>query len=87
MISIVVPAFNEKENIHELLSRISLSLGSRNIPYEVVVIDDYSTDGTWELLQQEQGNFPPKTDGVFFLCERIRRPCCLRCNRCGGASF
>ena len=50
MISIVVPAFNEKENIHELLSRISLSLGSRNIPYEIIVIDDHSTDGTWELL-------------------------------------
>ncbi|KKR86603.1 MAG: Dolichol monophosphate mannose synthase, partial [Candidatus Curtissbacteria bacterium GW2011_GWA1_41_11] len=60
MISIVVPTFNEKENIHELLSRISLSLGGKNIPYEVVVIDDYSTDGTWELLQQEQGNFPLK---------------------------
>jgi len=60
MISIVVPTFNEKENIHELLSRISLSLGGKNIPYEVVVIDDHSTDGTWELLQQEQNNFPLK---------------------------
>src|SRR3989344_933698 len=60
MISIVVPAFNEKENIHELLSRISLSLGSRNIPYEIIVIDDHSTDGTWELLEQEQNNFPLK---------------------------
>ncbi|MBR5420817.1 MAG: polyprenol monophosphomannose synthase [Lachnospiraceae bacterium] len=48
MISIVVPTYNEKDNILPLLSRIHSALGS--IPHEVIFVDD-STDETPERIE------------------------------------
>ena len=56
-LSIVIPVLNEKENIEQLLQRINATLHD-SIPYEVVIIDDHSTDGSYELLQALQGQYP-----------------------------
>ncbi len=53
-ISVVVPCFNEEEVIEQLRARLLLVLNALNIPYEVVLVDDGSSDGTWQLLQQFQ---------------------------------
>lgn len=49
-ISVVVPAFNEKESLAELCSRISNVMNGNGFSYEVIIIDDGSSDGTWEEL-------------------------------------
>ena len=49
MISIVVPTYNEKDNIMPLLSRIHAALGS--IPHEVIFVDD-STDETPDAIRK-----------------------------------
>ena len=46
--SIIIPIFNEKNNISLLTSRINLSL--RKFKYEIIFIDDSSTDGSKEIL-------------------------------------
>ncbi|MCR4324992.1 MAG: glycosyltransferase [Candidatus Curtissbacteria bacterium] len=59
MISIVVPTYNEKSNIKKLLSRIEKAIRSHPEDvdkYEIVVIDDNSKDGTWEILQREKSS-------------------------------
>lgn len=48
-LSIVIPTLNEVENIPRLFKRIDSSLASLDIPYEIVLIDDNSTDGTIEV--------------------------------------
>ncbi|MCD6324505.1 MAG: glycosyltransferase family 2 protein, partial [Desulfurococcales archaeon] len=45
-VSVVIPTYNEKENLPELVSRIHEALHSIRIPYEVIVVDDASPDGT-----------------------------------------
>lgn len=50
-ISIVVPTLNEAENIPVLLQRIADSLASSTVAYEVIFVDDHSTDGTTEAIQ------------------------------------
>ena len=53
-LSVIIPCFNESQTIIEILSRIrSVPL---NLELEIIVIDDYSTDGTREILQNELGN-------------------------------
>ena len=52
-ISIVTPCYNELENLPELVSRIRLAMSS--LPaydYEIVIIDNFSTDGTRDLLRE-----------------------------------
>ncbi len=44
-ISIIIPVLNEEENIENLLNEIKSNLDNK-IGYEVVVVDDGSTDGT-----------------------------------------
>jgi glycosyltransferase involved in cell wall biosynthesis len=47
VLSVVVPAYNETKTIASVLKRV---LAQPSV-MEVIVVDDFSTDGTWELLQ------------------------------------
>jgi dolichol-phosphate mannosyltransferase len=49
-LSIVVPTFNERENIAELIGRLAACL--RNRSWEVVFVDDDSPDGTADLVRE-----------------------------------
>ncbi len=56
LVSIVLPVFCEAENISALLADIREKIGGLGIDYEVVLVDDGSTDSTWaeiEKLQKE----------------------------------
>ena len=55
-ISIVVPVFNEVDLIEELLSRIKKVCGELRRTYEIVIVDDGSTDGSYEKLKKIQAN-------------------------------
>ncbi|MEI8114924.1 MAG: glycosyltransferase family 2 protein [Bacteroidia bacterium] len=50
-ISVVVPLFNEVESLPELTTWIDKVLTSRNFSYEIILIDDGSNDGSWELIE------------------------------------
>ncbi|MCO6459043.1 MAG: glycosyltransferase family 2 protein [Pirellulaceae bacterium] len=51
MLSLVIPVYNEEENIASLYARVSASMDACGELYEVLVIDDGSRDATPELLQ------------------------------------
>lgn len=52
MFSVIIPAFNEEENIPNLYSRLVAASPSWELPFEVIIIDDGSKDRTYELLQK-----------------------------------
>jgi len=56
--SLVVPAYNEQENIPTLLERVGASLEHIGRPFEVIIVDDGSTDSTPELLAQGMKSYP-----------------------------
>jgi glycosyltransferase involved in cell wall biosynthesis len=53
-ISIVIPAFNEVKGITSVLTDISTVMQAANINYEIIVVDDGSTDGTYEAITGER---------------------------------
>jgi polyisoprenyl-phosphate glycosyltransferase len=54
-VSVVLPVFNESTHLEAEISRIRASLESSPYTYEIVVVDDGSTDGSAELLKQMDG--------------------------------
>jgi glycosyltransferase involved in cell wall biosynthesis len=50
MLSVVVPARNESANLAPLLDRLVPVLGGLDLPYEIVVVDDGSTDATFQTV-------------------------------------
>jgi len=51
-ISVVIPCFNEQESLPELTSWISRVNDQGGFTYEIIFVDDGSSDGTWEVIKE-----------------------------------
>ncbi len=60
-ISVVVPAFNEQDRIAESLSSIHRYLSCRSETFELLVVDDGSTDSTCEVVESFAAEHPHST--------------------------
>ena len=65
LVSVVIPLFNEVDNLIALLDELDGVLGATNGSYEVVLVDDGSSDGTTALLRQLVEE-RPRVRAVFF---------------------
>lgn len=54
-VSVVMPAYNEADNLAELVPETVAALRDAGVTFELVVVDDGSTDGTAELMRQLEG--------------------------------
>lgn len=52
MLSVILPAYNEEENILRTADTIARILTGENIPFELVFVDDGSADATWGKIRQ-----------------------------------
>src|SRR6266704_1198427 len=51
-VSVVLPCYNERDHVEQEIKRIRASLESAGMTYELICVDDGSTDGTREVLKQ-----------------------------------
>ena len=65
-ISIIIPLLNEQESLPELNSWIEKVMLENNFSYEVIFIDDGSTDDSWETINQLSRK-NPSVKGIRFL--------------------
>ena len=65
-LSIVIPLLNEEESLTELSHWIAGVMASHGISYEIIFIDDGSTDNSWEIIRQLSES-RPEIRGIRFL--------------------
>jgi len=64
-ISVVIPLYNEDESLPELVEWIERVMLAHGYSYEVVLIDDGSTDKSWQVIQNLHG-INPNVKGIRF---------------------
>ena len=64
-LSIVIPLYNEEESLPELVAWIARVISDYPLTYEVIMVDDGSTDKSWEVIKQLKENHP-QIKGVKF---------------------
>jgi glycosyltransferase involved in cell wall biosynthesis len=57
-LSAIIPAFNEESALGSTLDALRTHLATTNQPFEILVVDDGSTDRTWEVLATQRGRTP-----------------------------
>ena len=56
--SVVVPLYNEEESLSELIAWIHRVATDNKLTYEVIMIDDGSSDGSWAEIERLKGEYP-----------------------------
>ena len=62
MISIIIPTYNEAENIGVIIPRIFTVLKESRIEGEVIIVDDNSPDGTGQRARELSSNYPVRVE-------------------------
>jgi glycosyltransferase involved in cell wall biosynthesis len=65
-ISIIIPLLNEQESLPELTAWITKVMNANNFTYEVIFIDDGSTDESWQMISLLSSH-NPNIKGIKFL--------------------
>lgn len=64
-ISVVVPLFNEEESLPELHNWIKKVMSENDFTYEIIFVNDGSTDGSWACIEELKSQ-NPKVRGIKF---------------------
>ncbi len=59
-ISVVVPLYNEEESLPELFAWIERVMNANGFSYEVIFVNDGSTDRSWQVIEQLQAQAPER---------------------------
>jgi glycosyltransferase involved in cell wall biosynthesis len=51
-LSLVIPCFNEEDNLRPLIAALHTAMAPLEVAYEIIVVDDYSRDNSWAVLKQ-----------------------------------
>ncbi|MDY4587212.1 MAG: glycosyltransferase family 2 protein [Oscillospiraceae bacterium] len=65
MLSVIIPSYNEHENIRRTAGTIAAILRNEKIDYELIFVDDGSVDETWSEIT-DAGLFDPNVRGIGF---------------------
>ncbi len=65
-ISVVIPLYNEEESLPELFAWIEQVMQKNGFTYEVIFVNDGSTDGSWSVIEQLKSQHPEVVRGIKF---------------------
>lgn len=65
LLSVIIPAYNEEAMIIKITNAISDILDGAGIGYEMIFVDDGSSDGTWKVIKETSDRYPA-VKGIHF---------------------
>jgi glycosyltransferase involved in cell wall biosynthesis len=65
-VSVVVPLYNEEESLPELVAWIDRVCAENNLSYEVIMVDDGSTDSSWSVVEALKKEYGEKLKAIRF---------------------
>ena len=66
-ISVVVPLYNEKESLSELAQWIDRVCKAEGLSYEIIMVDDGSDDGSWQVVEQLKAQYGDCLKAIHFM--------------------
>lgn len=75
--SLVIPVYNEEDSLNRLMYEIVQTMDALQEDYEVILINDGSTDGSLAILEELKGEFPSRIE-IINLPERHRQTFAMR---------
>jgi glycosyltransferase involved in cell wall biosynthesis len=66
-VSVVVPLYNECESLPELMAWIDRVCSGEKLSYEVIMVDDGSNDGSWQVVEQLKEQYGDKLRAIHFM--------------------
>lgn len=65
-ISVIIPVYNEEENLRELGERLMRTLSGMGRTFEIILVDDGSHDRSWEILTELHQKYPANLRALQF---------------------
>ena len=65
-ISVIIPLYNEEESLPELYAWIERVMQENGFTYEVIFVNDGSTDHSWQVIEQLRAEHPDHVRGIKF---------------------
>jgi glycosyltransferase involved in cell wall biosynthesis len=65
-ISVIIPLFNEAESLPELFAWIQRVMTANKYSFEVIFVNDGSTDESWKIIKDLQAKHPMEVKGISF---------------------
>ncbi|HRG87726.1 MAG TPA: glycosyltransferase family 2 protein [Chitinophagales bacterium] len=62
--SVVVPVYNSEKTLAELCTRVDATFMQMNTPYEIILVNDHSRDGSWNVIRQLKNKYNEKLTAV-----------------------
>ena len=56
-LSVIIPTFNEENNASRMLKNLTRKLDEINLKYEIILVNDGSTDNTFSVLKQLKDSY------------------------------
>ncbi len=65
-LSIIIPLYNEEESLPRLFAWIQEVMAGRELRYEVIFVDDGSSDRSWDVIERLKAAWPETVRGIKF---------------------
>ena len=66
LLTIVIPVYNEAESLDELYAQLLDVAKKHDYQLQIVMVDDGSTDGSWDVIQRLSAKDPQQVEGIRF---------------------